>query len=469
MSGPRNFDLSDGTGPLRAAIDELGLDITAALGDILASIEGLSATLAVLESDYVDVDYRDEYVHYYAFTYRALPTRCHRLHFFRRQSDGTDQYLGYSVLRPIRDHPVCRTVIVPPDKLRPYVSCTTDSTVHPYGQRLRVNGFPFMEQDSLYGVCAHASIWMVALYHYLEHGTPRRLMSHIRAGAGYRQELLRSTPSEGLTERQVGAALQQIGLEPIPYSLSDVKAPNSLARIACRYLNSRMPVILTTHGHVTVLVGYGRDVDGRLFFVRSDESRGPYRRVYEDTDDLGDWRLLLVPVPGKIYLGGESAEVRARTIFRNLLRESNRSSLASGSLRLRTYVTRAGDYKVRMRQRGLHQRLRDIHRFIGTSTWIWVVELQDPRLAAASRECVIGEVAFDATSSDLAPGPLFGHLFSQAYVWLDPRQKPRGFTVSDTSPYTSATAVHDWPTAEQGPRKTKVTRRLLSRVGLRRA
>lgn len=317
---PPTFDLQ--SDDLRAEIATRGLDITPALEDILATVQGLGASWAVLEPDYIDRDYRDEYVHYYAFTYRPLSTRCSRMHFFKESDDGPDVYLGYCVLRPIRDHPVCRTVITPPDDLRPYVSCMTTSVVHASGQRFGATGFPFMEQDSLYGVCAHASIWMVALYHHLEHRTPRRLMSNIRTGAAARQEFFRVTPSDGLSERQVGAALQHLGLDAIQYSLDRLKklGPGTTAATICRYLNSRFPVILTTANHVTILIGYGRDPDGTLFFVQTDESNGPYNR-YELADLVNSWRLLLVPVPGKIYLSGESAEVKAQTFFVNLVND----------------------------------------------------------------------------------------------------------------------------------------------------
>lgn len=489
-TAPPSFDLRGGNlDGVREAIAARGLDVTDALASVLATIQSLGAALAVLEPEYIDADYRDEYVHYYAYTYRPLPTRCGRLHFFGEEEDGLDPYLGYCVLRPIRDHPVCRTVIAPPSDLAPYVSCVTHSVVHPSGQLLKVAGFPFMEQDSLYGVCAHASIWMVALYHHLEHGTPRQLMSNIRTGAISHQERFRVAPSDGLSEQQVGAALQHIGLDAIQYSLAE-RPRNTIAATICRYLNSRLPVILTTRRHVTVLIGYGYDRSGRLFFVQHDESRGPYRR-YALADLLDAFRLLLVPVPGKIYLTGESAEIRAETIFANLLAdESPAQALDMDTLRLRTYVTRSGDYKIDMERRGLGPLLRDHHKFVGTSTWIWVVELQDLTAATSSPACVIGEVAFDATSSNLQPGPLFAHLQDNAWAWGEFTQpdttaelneaSDNGITlgatskvvVDDYSPYLSGTALHNQPAAERstrgvGERLRAVQMRMRSRSKLR--
>ncbi len=69
-----------------------------------------AASSALLESAYIDEDFRDEYVNFYATTYREVPRLCERLHFFRTAADIDEDYLGYVVLRPILGRPVCRTM-----------------------------------------------------------------------------------------------------------------------------------------------------------------------------------------------------------------------------------------------------------------------------------------------------------------------------------------------------------------------
>jgi hypothetical protein len=444
ISAPDLFQLPAEWEDLEQALGDL--DRTDALKSVLEAMRQ-RATLAMLEYDYIDRDFRDEYINYYATIYRTLPNRCRRLHFFSAE-DGSDRYLGYCVLRPIRSRPVCRTVIAPPDDLAPYISCLTTSTVRPHGSRLRVVGFPFMEQDAQYGVCAHASIWMAALYHHLTNQTPRRFLSDVAKGAAARPELFRVTPSGGLSEDQVGAAFAHVGLPVIPYALNQLPAGESVSQIACRYLNSRLPVVLTTADHVTVLIGYGRDRSGRLFYIRSDEGEGPYVRIYASDDPLGAWNFLLVPVPDAIYLSGESAEADARRIFRGLLRQPEHAVLNQrmpDDLRLRTYVTQAGDYKIRAQDRGFPDSIQNVQRFVKTSHWIWVVELQDPALAEQTRRCVLGEIAIDATSDPLDTDPLFGYLPGEVYVWFDGRELPTRTHTEDAGRYLSATAVHDAP------------------------
>src|ERR1700694_4343167 len=146
---PTFFELPAEEPQLRAAIADL--DRTPALNSVLEEVEG-RATLAMIEPEYVDLDFRDEYVHHYASTYQAPSSRCRRLHFFAAE-ERSDRYLGYCVLRPVRAHPTGRTVIAPPDALLPYVSCICTSVVRPHGRRLGVEGFPYMEQESQLGVC----------------------------------------------------------------------------------------------------------------------------------------------------------------------------------------------------------------------------------------------------------------------------------------------------------------------------
>jgi Papain-like cysteine protease AvrRpt2 len=462
---PTFFELPAEQAQLRAAIADL--DRTPALNSVLEAIEG-RATLAMIEPEYVDRDFRDEYVNHYATTYRALSSRCRRLHFFKAEG-RSDRYLGYCVLRPVRAHPTCRTVIAPPDELLPFVSCLCTSVVRPHGRRLRVEGFPYMEQDSQLGVCAHASVWMVALYHHLAHHTPRRVVSDIALGAASHPEPIRVTPSGGLSATQVAVALNHLGLNAIPYALDRITPIESISSIVCRYLNSRLPVVLATSGHVTVLIGYGRDRAGRLFYVRSDEANGPYTVVYDTDDPLGGWNFLFVPTPGRIYLSGEVAEDAARLIFQGLLLQRDHASLRkrlSGPLRLRTYATQAGDYKVRLPERCISRTIDQRLRFVGTSNWVWVVELQDPALAM-SRQCVVGEIVIDATCDQIDANPLFGYLLGDSYVWDDGRELPVRRPGEDASPYFSGTAIHDAPSADL-PRPRLITRARARRQRLRR-
>ena len=419
------------------------------------------ATLALLERDYIDADYRDEFANFYAQTFRRLPDRCERLHFFSEDENGR-QYLGYLILRPILGRPVCRTMLTPPLGANADVSCIAASSSTPYGYAHTARGFPFISQDYQFGVCSHAALWMVAFYFHLAFSKPRYYLSDIASAAARHQDLLPSLPSDGLTLRQIMGVLHDLKMPPISYRI-DQRLPGKerVEEIASRYLNSRLPVLLLKDHHASVLIGYGTDEEG-LYFVCHDDAKGPYLKVrdlhelrpaeeyVEENGDGPGWEALLVPVPGRIYLTGEAAEYTARTVFdAEMGKQPSLSGLRdrwqADELRLRTYAIKLADYKRALRNRNPppHPDVIAWHTNMSGSNWIWVTELQDRAQASKGRTCVVGEVAIDATSDDQWPNPIFGNLPGMTMRWpeigLDMEWAQ---SEQDASPYASGSAIH---------------------------
>jgi hypothetical protein len=444
--GPDWIALADGTGGwAKLKLRYAWLGEPESFQRVLHVVGG-EATVALVERDYVDADYRDEFANFYAQTFRPLPDRCERLHFF----DGPrTRYLGDTVLRPIHERHVCRTMIDPPSSMRDAVSCKARATASPYGYRFAVDGFPFISQDFQYGRCAHAAIWMIALYHHLTSGTPRYFMSDIVTAARAHQDIWRTTPSQGLSFRQITAILHDLNQPAISYALDRLPTGESAASIAQRYLNSRLPVLLLTPEHATVLIGYGRDENGALYFVRHDDAKGPYLPVGDlRADDLGAWEALLVPVPGRIYLAGESADVHARLVLYQALKQREETAelaagLQNGKLRCRTYVTRIAEYKRSLRNRGLSEDVVAWHAGISASHWVWVTELQDTDAAAEGRECVLGEIVTDATSDSQRPNQLFGNVPGWLMRWPGLGASTTSLPCAQTAPYLTGCALHD--------------------------
>lgn len=469
---PQRFSLPDDKELLRRTVSST-TPAGPALNAVLDLASALEARLVFLEGEYVDADYRDEFAHFYATTYRPFSDRCQRLHFYAGADEGFE-YLGFCVIRPVRNRPIGRTMIQPRAEDAAFVSCTAPDSASAYGESYGVQAFPFMEQDSQMGSCAHVSIWMITYYHHLVHRTPRRMMSDIVAGARKHSSPLRDQPSGGLTIEQINASLLHLGFQSMIYRIDDLRRRQP-EEIACRYLNSRLPVILQVPGHAVVLIGYGRDTNGRLFFIRSDEGSAPYQRIYRDDDPIGRWDRLIVPFPGKIYMTGEVAERAARQAFAALLRarvQERWRDLGRSiyGLRLRTYVARVSDYKRDLIDRGLPPEIAAAHRSVGTSNWVWITELQDSDRAKRGRQCVIGEIAVDATSNQEDPNLMFGNLPGVRYLWPD--DEP-GAVVEERAPdydaYETGTAVHDFPIGIPVPRTPLdrargVRRRISSRV-----
>lgn len=410
------------------------------LPGVFALMKRAKATQVSIEYDYIDADYRDEFANFYATTFRPLPDRCHRLHFFKKQ-----EYLGFTVIRPIIARPICRTILQPPREVAQSLACSARCEVHPYGFKYPVNGFPFLSQDFQFGVCAHAAVWMIAHYHHLKRAHGRYFISDI-VDAARQHEVERSVPSTGLHQLQIAAAFRRLDLGPLQYIEEGVQAlKESFERIACRYLNSGMPVLLIVPGHAMVLIGYGRE-QGSTFFIAHDDARGPYRKIGDaKSDPKRPWQGLVVPLPGKIYLTAEAAERTGREYMNALIAtEENLAPLRKVPLRYRTYVVPSAEYKTRLTERGLTRDVVYWHRMTGTSNWIWLVEAQEETAAVRGRDCVVGEIAIDATSDPLTPFALFGNLPGMLMRWAD-LNGPMMRAPSEQSVelrYTSATAVH---------------------------
>lgn len=419
-----------------------GLGPSDPLDSVFDLLEREGADVALLEREYIDSDYRDEFAHFYASRFRAVPDRCERLHFAK---GGT--YLGYISVRPIKRRPVSRTLLAPPSELQEHVSCVAAASAHVFRERTQISCFPFMGQDAQYGICAHAAIWMVAHYHHLANHTRRVFVSDVATAARVRA-IDRQTPSPGLTLEQVGAALSEIGLPAIRYQVEVLAKRDELEQVVCRYLNSRLPLLLVIPEHVTVLVGYGRDSQtNQLFFIRNDDAAGPYVRIDDWTQDpKGKWLYLFVPMPGRIYLVGELAEWIARRELDRLLKSRDEFSdlakrAANDEFRFRTYVTHGSAYKNRLQSRGVPAEVLRRHSLFPLSNWVWVTELQDRAAAEAGRRCVLGEIVIDATSDRFDPNFLVGNLPG---FWLGWRTTvPEWHPVSEAPDlYETGAALH---------------------------
>ena len=425
-AAPRLFDLPGEWSALERRY--AGLDPSPPLGWVFEHVRSLGAASALLEHQYLDRDYRDEYREFYAQTFRWIPDRCERLHFWTARQ----RYLGYTSLRPIAGRAVGRTMLAPGPAFEEDVSCVATASASPYGYRNTLDAFPYISQDRQYGRCAHAVIWMIAHYHHLRYGAPQRFMSEIVEAAAS-AEYERVVPSEGLTDDQVGAALRCFGLGAVRYSIGDDEgiSREDLDNKLRRYLNSGMPVALGTPGHITAIIGAGYE-RGKLNVIGCDDEHGVYVRrpihfPREDasgpTEDPDIWEMLFVPLPGRIFAPYEEIEDAIREQLGDLAeRFVPKSLLLDRPIRLREYVVEVRDYKARIRHRGLDPRIADAHAQVPSARWLWVCEVQDEELAERTPYCVLGEIAVDATSDRDDLIFLFANLPGIRVSWPDPRR-----------------------------------------------
>jgi Papain-like cysteine protease AvrRpt2 len=421
---PRAYDLPAGE---QALLDRYCSEqLSPQFASILDYARDLNANRVYVESPYVDFDYRSEYANLYSRSFDPPPDKCERLLFFR---DAT--FLGFCVARP-SVKPVGRTAVGPPPSLKPHISCLAPHVARPYGQEYRVRAWPFLSQDGVYGRCAHAAIWSIARYHHLRHGVARRSITDVVEASGTRLMADQTARSSGLYLHEVAEAFAGLGLPTLPYQPDSLPSGEDVKRIICRYLNSGFPIALSTPGHLTVLIGYGEE-NGEFFYVRSDDNLGPYGRTAgPGHDPLGNWDMLLVPLPARIHVPGEAAELRAKKVFGEQAgakpeTESVFESFAQDELRVRTYAVEAAQYKQRLPERGLAAETVRHHQLAPASVWIWVTEFQ---LRNDDGPCrVVGEVAIDATSHPRNAKPVLANLPGRAVAWLPGQGVPRALDV----------------------------------------
>lgn len=408
-------------GALNSLLDRYGGSRPDVLTSVLAHAYASGAQSAVLEYRYIDPDYRNEHSQFYSTTFRRYPSVTHRLHFFAEQMPSTltsrDEparfnnlgYLGYTVLRPLPGAPVGRTMLVPQIGTKPNVTCLARDRVNLLGEQLDVVGTPFISQDSQMSVCAHATLWIIAYYHHLAFGGPRLLPGDVTAAVP--DDIGRVLPSVGLTLYQISVAASRLGYPALVYGLDPPPPGESLFRIACRYLNSGIPVIVSGAEHAFVLVGYERlnagQPDERIRFIRHDDEVGIYGHVDNCLlDDYSPWEYLVVPLPQKVYMSGEDAEVIGEAYLRQAL-DDNTAKIGTDLLRgldgkhrrlsFRSTVLRSNDFKKDLESRQIPVTLAAVYRRMQMSRWIWVVELVDRELRRSNQPCVLAEAIVDAT------------------------------------------------------------------------
>jgi hypothetical protein len=182
-----------------------------------------------------------------------------------------------------------------------------------------------------------------------------------------------------------------------------------MVSIICRYLNSGFPVLIGAEDHAFVLVGWRRDAEGQAQFIACDDRVGPYEIIPSPFEHyLTPWETIMVPLPPRVYLSGESAEGRAHRVFRSFAEQTPQladieGELASGEIELRSVLRPGAAVKEEITGLSSSAGLRRLIRHARLPRWVWVVEAHRRRLCGPRRRCVVGMAVFDSTAFDSQP------------------------------------------------------------------
>ncbi|WP_139245775.1 hypothetical protein [Geodermatophilus amargosae] len=216
--------------------------------------------------------------------------------------------------------------------------------------------------------------------------------------------------------RQVTDAMLGLGLPGEVYDLRQ-RDRASVVPFICRYLNSRLPVTVITSRHAFVLIGYERYVDRdgirRIRFWRQDDEAGPYQAVDNwGSDPSGTWQHLVVPLPPKVYLTGEHAELIAKKHLISRLKKGTgddqmlaselvKMGTGESSVALRSSVMLSNDFKRGIEHRRFPDAITARYLNLPMPRYIWVVEVTDRSARdqddVAAPDCVLAEAVLDAT------------------------------------------------------------------------
>jgi hypothetical protein len=241
-------------------------------------LQELGAQCIVVEPDYTDGDYLDDYANYYAKSHERYDRTCVRLHFFSepwtpeslqsalRASVTPEElqraYLGFAVARPLPEAIIGRTVLAKYPDVKPggrrFYPATREYTAHLFGTTLTVDSLAFQEQDTVLAACATVALWSAfqktsELFHT---GMPTPV-EITRSGT---DGLLttRAFPSRGLAVPQMALAVREVGLEP---EVFECNGEVPLLSLLVGYVGLGIPPILGVdieeQGlHAVAVVGY---------------------------------------------------------------------------------------------------------------------------------------------------------------------------------------------------------------------
>lgn len=206
-------------------------------------LKEIGCKTVVMEQHYIDRVFMHDDAVFYVRNLRSYPNFTKRLHFFTEQFDQNEwkgmiasaanaghasvetrlqrHYCGFSVVRPLPDSPVGRTLLSAHATRAPADSTSLFPTIrkhaaHLAGFRLTIDGVPFQQQDMGVSACATTALWSaldsVAAIEEIPGASPATITE---AATRYPLQEGRPFPTEGLTVRQICEATRAAGFSPL--------------------------------------------------------------------------------------------------------------------------------------------------------------------------------------------------------------------------------------------------------------
>lgn len=462
--------------------------------DVLKSGLDKYALTIVIEPRYVCKDHRNLHSHFYSKKFTERPSVCARVHFFAcsgiKRADLmanlatlNDHYIGYSVVRPVSERCLGRTVIDPYKVGRKSIDgfylLRTQFKNHLNSLALNVCGYPYMSQDTEATVCAHTALWSMCRY-LSERYTVYPETYPYDFIAGTTDTNGRTAPYRGMTYTDYSRLLTQFGCHPEILMMREettdaagkkvfTLSREKLMRL-CTYVESGFPVLASYQGHVVSLVGHTIDtkrtpkpnqygwIDSSDFlkqFVVVDDNLFPYQLLGYKVDpenygaaypdggySMESLYTAVCPLPEKVYLPSEKARNQCDILLRKLI-AAHPTEVTAGKtspLVTRLFVTTSAALKRRRLGKALVAgkvsdpfavKIAELH----LPHFVWVMEVSPMELYQQG-SCTT-EIVLDTTANGLEECLLFARtggklLLNDKILEL----KPPGLNLSVFAQYT---------------------------------
>lgn len=206
----------------------------------------LSTKTILIEPEYIDKDYLQDFAGYYVSCFHEYRRRTARFHFFSKSFAAADvdqllagqksplskqvlqkSYLGFMVVKPLPQTIIGRTCLKTyPSARRRYFPVAHSYAVNLFGLSLSIDSVPFQEQDSVAAACATSALWsnFQSTGKFFHHAIPSPTeitRAAIATLPNSEAPEARAFPSRGLTAPQMANAINAVGLEAQILSAQD--------------------------------------------------------------------------------------------------------------------------------------------------------------------------------------------------------------------------------------------------------
>jgi hypothetical protein len=277
-------------------------------------LKDLGARSILLEFDYVDKDYLEDYSRYYVKRFSNAGHKCARLHFFSAEiehaklnkilindkcelvaDDLNRAYLGFMVVKPLPKTFIGKTCLKRypeknPDAKRTLLSRTY--TANLFGITLEVESIAFQEQDKVVSACATASIWTALNSISWRNVREIHACSVITTNAiNFIEGSSNGFPNKELSNKQILRALDVENLRHHSETLTESTKQDFIESVRS-IINSQLPLILGADvygiseaqglikkaGHAVTVLGYRFNAEEQIVYLH-DDRLGPYARA----------------------------------------------------------------------------------------------------------------------------------------------------------------------------------------------